>query len=210
MVCVGYFFNFHFFFGIVPKDKNIGRKTRKEKLMRKKVLLAGVFMAVLFYGGNMVYAADHKYVGTKKCSMCHKSEAKGNPYGKWLSSAHAKAYEKLGSPEAKEAATKAGVTGNPQQDQKCLKCHVTAYGVDASLLGEGFVKEEGVQCEACHGAGSDYMAMSVMKDKAKSVEAGLTASPKEGCVKCHNQESPTFKGFNLDEYYKKIDHSRPK
>jgi len=51
----------------------------------------------------------------------HKSEAKGNPYGKWLSSAHAKAYEKLGSPEAKEAATKAGVTGILSRSQM-LKC----------------------------------------------------------------------------------------
>jgi len=177
--------------------------------MRKGVLLTGFFALVLFAGNNG-YCADHKFVGTKKCSMCHKSEAKGNQYGKWLASEHAKAYELLGSAEAKEAATKAGVTGNPQADAKCLKCHVTAYGVDAGLIGEGFVKTEGVQCEACHGAGADYMGMSVMKDKTKAIEAGLTATPKDGCVKCHNPESPTFKEFNFDAYYKKIDHSRPK
>lgn len=174
----------------------------------KKVLVTLIASGVLLFAGNNAYSADHKFVGTKKCSMCHKSEAKGNQHGKWLSSAHAKAYEKLGTAEAKEAGAKVGVT-DPQKDAKCLKCHVTAYGVDAALLGEGFVKEEGVQCEACHGAGADYMGMSVMKDKAKAVEAGLSASAKEACVKCHNQESPTFKGFEIEEYYKKIAHPNP-
>jgi len=177
--------------------------------MSKKFLLLGVLLAVLLYAGNKACAADHKFIGTKKCSMCHKSEAKGNQYGQWQSTAHAKAFEKLASPEAKEAGTKAGITGDPQADPKCLKCHQTAYGVDAALIGEGFVKEDGVQCEACHGAGGDYMSMSVMKDKAKAIEAGLVVPTKEVCVKCHNQESPTFKGFDFDEYLKKVAHPNP-
>jgi len=142
--------------------------------------------------------------------MCHKSESKGNQYGKWLSSAHAKAYERLASPEAQETAKKTGISGNPQETPRCLKCHVTGYGEDAGLFGEGFVKADGVQCETCHGAGGDYLSLSVMKDMAKAKAAGLVMPTKELCVKCHNPESPNYKEFNYEESYKTIARPRPK
>lgn len=180
--------------------------------MGKKFLAAAVgamVLSIALYG--LVAAEDkHKYVGVKKCAMCHKSEAKGNQHGQWLSSAHARAYERLASPEALEAAKKKGVAGNPQEAPQCLKCHVTGYGEDASLFSEGFISSDGVQCETCHGAGSDYLALSIMKDRAKSVQGGLIIPTKELCVKCHNSESPNYKEFNFDESVKKIAHPRPK
>lgn len=160
--------------------------------------------------GAVFAEGNHKYIGVKKCSMCHKSESKGNQYGQWSSTSHAKAYERLATPEAAETAKKAGVTENPQESPKCLKCHITGHGEDSGLFDTGFVKADGVQCESCHGAGGDYMALSVMKDKAKSIEAGLVIPTKELCVKCHNSESPNYKEFNFDEYYSKISHARPK
>jgi nitrate/TMAO reductase-like tetraheme cytochrome c subunit len=84
-----------------------------------------------------------------------------------------------------------------------VKCHVTGYGEDA-LFTESFVKTDGVQCESCHGAGSDYLSLSVMKDRAKAIAQGLIIPTKELCVKCHNPESPNYKEFNYDEYSKKI------
>ena len=150
--------------------------------------------------------AEHEYVGVKKCSMCHKAESKGNQYGQWMSTKHAKAYATLATPEAQEAAKKVGVSGNPQELPQCLKCHITAYGVKSSLLGAGFVKEDGVQCEACHGAGKDYMPISVMKDRKKAIAAGLIMPTKELCIKCHNQESPNYREFVFDDYYKEIAH----
>jgi len=176
--------------------------------MKRSVILVGTVLALMSI--KAVFAAEHKYIGVKKCAMCHKSEAKGNQYGKWLSTEHAKAYEVLAAPQAQETAKKAGVPGNPQEAPACLKCHVTAYGVDSSLLAEGFAKEDGVQCEACHGAGSDYKGLSVMKDKQQAIAAGLVMPTKEVCVRCHNSESPNYKEFNFDEYYKKIAHPQPK
>jgi len=176
--------------------------------MRKTVVVITVIFALAVIG--VVFAASHKYTGVTKCAMCHKSESKGNQYGQWLSSKHANAYKTLATDVAKETAQKAGVAGDPQAAVECLECHTTAYGVDAGLLGEGFKKEEGVQCESCHGAGGDYYAMSVMKDKAKSIEAGLIIPSEEMCVKCHNAKSPNFKGFNYKEYYEKITHPQPK
>ncbi len=176
--------------------------------MRKVVLLMLSLMALLFCVDKLC-AKAYKYIGVKKCKMCHSSSAKGNQYGIWAESAHAKAFERLASPEAKELAVKAGVSGNPQEAAQCVKCHITAYGEDASLLDSGFKKEDGVQCESCHGAGSDYAPMSVMKDRAKAIEEGMVIPTKEICVKCHNSESPNFKGFDFDSYNKKIAHPRP-
>lgn len=176
--------------------------------MHKTII--GFVVVLLFCIKSYGFAqeAAHKYVGVKKCAMCHKSESKGNQYGQWLSTNHAKAYERLASPEAKEAAKKAGVSGNPQETPKCLKCHVTGYDEDSSLFNEGFAKADGVQCETCHGAGSDYSPINVMKDKEKAIKAGLIIPTKEVCVKCHNPESPTYQEFKFEEYYPEISHSR--
>ena len=45
-----------------------------------------------------------------------------------------------------------------------MKCHVTGHGKPASSFGPKFiVAEEAVGCEACHGPGSEYKKMKVMK-----------------------------------------------
>jgi hypothetical protein len=154
-------------------------------------------------------APVHHYVGVSKCAMCHKSKARGDQYGQWQETAHAKAYVNLAGDAAKAAGKKLGVD-DPQKSPKCLKCHVTAYGVDKELIASSFKMEDGVQCEACHGPGSDYMKLSVMKDKEKAMAAGLVIPGKELCVTCHNEESPTFVKFDFDKMYPKIAHPIPK
>jgi len=77
------------------------------------------------------------------------------------------------------------------------------------MFDAGFKKELGVQCEACHGPGSDYKAISVMKDKAAAVAAGLIIPDEAMCKKCHNAESPTFTAFDYKTMYAKIAHPRP-
>ncbi len=176
----------------------------------RRVILGVTAVLVLCVSGLILAEGQHKYVGVKKCSICHKLEAKGNQYGQWLATDHAKAFKTLSTVQAKETAAKAGVSGSPDQAPQCLKCHVTAFGVDASLLDEGFSKEDGIQCEACHGAGGDYKSISVMKDKEQAIAAGLVMPTKEVCIKCHNPESPNYKEFNFDEFYKKIAHPRSK
>ncbi len=153
--------------------------------------------------------AQHSYVGMKKCKMCHRSAKTGNQYGIWESSAHAAAYTNLASDKAKEVAAKAGVEGDPQQSDKCLKCHTTGFGVDASLLGTGFVKEDGVQCEACHGPGSDYYRKKVMVDRELGLQNGLVVPDEKICVTCHNEENPTHKEFDFATYFEKIAHPVP-
>jgi len=163
----------------------------------------------MLYACNKVYADGHKYIGAGKCKMCHASDAKGNQYKVWSESKHAKAYADLASDAAKMTAEKAGLKTDPQKSPECLKCHVTAFGENDGSKEESFNIADGVGCETCHGAGSDYKGLSVMKDKQKSTEAGLIIPTKETCVKCHNSESPNFTGFDYDSYYKKIAHTNP-
>ena len=71
--------------------------------------------------------------GPKKCKTCHAKEAIGNQYGAGWRPRHAKAFETLASDKAKKWAAEAGV-GDPQTDEKCVKCHVTAHGVPETLV----------------------------------------------------------------------------
>jgi len=119
----------------------------------------------------------------------------------------------LTSPAALEIAKKKGIA-DPAKDAACVKCHDTAFGVAAAQLAPTFKPGEGVGCESCHGPGSDYKTMQVMKDvkagKVKAESVGLVIPDEKTCVKCHNSESPTFKSFNFAEYSKKIAHPTPK
>lgn len=157
----------------------------------KSILIASF---LLFLGGNYMTAQDFEYIGAAKCKMCHNKPATGAQYKIWSESKHAHAMDAL--------------KGDEKKDPKCLKCHSTYYAVDESLIAT-LTEDEGVSCESCHGPGSRYKSNSIMKDKEKAMENGLIMPTKEVCITCHNSESPTFKGFDYDEYVKKIAHPIP-
>ncbi len=174
----------------------------------KRHLMLAVGMVVL--GGLLGMAsnamAEHELVGASKCKSCHKKI--GDPYKIWQGTGHAKAFEALASPEAKKIAADKGL-GDPQKEEACLKCHVTRIFIGNPAVNEKgkYLDTEGVGCEACHGAGSDYKKKSIMKDHDASVANGMTREKSEAfCTKCHNSESPTFKEFDLEKYWAKIDH----
>ncbi|HLA40606.1 MAG TPA: cytochrome c family protein [Candidatus Glassbacteria bacterium] len=176
-------------------------------MKRFQEILIGV-VAVSFVLSLSLQAADHKYVGAIKCKICHMNKKKGDQFGAWQASKHAKAFETLSTPAAKEVGTKAGVA-NTAADPKCLKCHLTAFDAPAAQKDVKYSQAEGVTCETCHGPGSDYSPLKVMKDRAASVAAGLILPEKSTCVKCHNQESPTFKSFDCAAMWAKIAHDDP-
>ena len=149
--------------------------------------------------------AENKYVGAKMCGMCHKGEKKGTQLEIWQKSKHAEAYKTLTGAKAVEIAKAKGLKNAANESPECLGCH--AITADPKLIADG------VQCESCHGAGSAYK--SVMKDTAKAIAAGLTnfkdnAAIEKVCKSCHNEKSPTYKGFKLDEMWAKIKHPIPK
>ena len=178
------------------------------------------FSALIFLFSGYILAQEakmeaHSFVGVKACGMCHKTEKQGEQLKIWEGSAHANAYEALKSEKAAAIAKEKGLESPAYESKECLKCHVTEYGVDASLLDAKYVANMGVQCESCHGAGSDYKKMSVMKDREASIKNGMRdlaiedGSAEKLCVTCHNEESPTFDGFKFDEMWKKIAHTIP-
>lgn len=155
--------------------------------------------------------ADPEIVGASKCKGCHKSKT-GDQWKIWTESAHASAFETLASEESRKIAAELGL-GDPQLEEACLKCHATkaSLGANAVLSEKGAYKDsEGVGCESCHGPGSDYKPKKIMKDPEAARLAGLVMNKTaDGCTGCHNEESPTFKGFEFEERWAEIAHPVP-
>ncbi len=154
--------------------------------------------------------AENKFVGSKACSMCHKGGKGGTAFTVWEKSAHAKAYQTLLGDEAKKVAKEKGLKVAPNEAPECLKCHVTGGGT-AKNVDATFKKEEGVGCEACHGAGSAFKMTHMSGDVAKAKAAGMIIPAKDEklCVTCHNDGSPTHKEFKFAEMWAKIEHGKP-
>ncbi len=170
------------------------------------------------------------YVGTHKCKSCHKKEKTGNQYKQWTKSRHSQAYETLKTEEAIKIAKEKGL-GNPWEEEACIKCHVTGYGKGGfEFKDDAFwaqtkqngkptkdVKRmehlKGIGCEVCHGPGSKYKSKKKMKAIHKGTmngaDYGLIKPTESLCIQCHNEESPSYKPFNFEEFYPKISHPIP-
>lgn len=180
--------------------------------------LGGALLLLPLAGSNQPETQDKaaRYIGASVCKNCHSGADKGNAFDVWQKTDHAKAFEVLASDKAKEVAKKAGIE-DAQKSEKCLKCHVTAFEVDAKEKKNTFKNEMGVQCESCHGPGEAHQK----KRFAEAMKQGATPSPvtadeiKVGrsidtCKKCHNADSPTHKPFCLKEHMGKIEHLDPR
>lgn len=168
-------------------------------MLRKVAVGLLVLVAMAYFTG---IAAAHDYVGAEKCKMCHKGELKGKVWEIWEASAHAKAYQTL-----------VAKGDSSEKKAECVSCHTTGFGQPTGFsLADTTVNMAlaNVGCEACHGPGADYRSMAVMKDKEKAKAAGLIMPTEEACKTCHNEKSPTFKGFEYAKFYEKIAHQVPK
>jgi hypothetical protein len=176
--------------------------------MRPVRWTAAAIVALLLCAG--VTLAQNKYVGVKLCGTCHKAGKGGTSFAVWEKTAHATAYKTLLGDAAKKIAATKGLKTAPHESEACLKCHVTGGGT-AKNVEASFKKEDGVTCEACHGAASGYKMIHSKGDAAKSKVAGLIIGEKNAktCETCHNDESPTFKGFKFEEMWAKIAHTKP-
>jgi hypothetical protein len=154
-------------------------------------LASGLFVLA----GSAASAQTPCYVGAKKCKACHLKQ-----FQTWEQTRMAKSFELLRAGAAADAKTKAKL--DPKRDythdEKCLGCHTTGYGKPG-----GFVSLEktpellGVQCESCHGPGSEYLKEGGMTLKnreykrAELAKLGLVAVGLETCASlCHNTKSP--------------------
>ena len=185
-------------------------------------------LMILITISGFIFAQGFDYVGTKKCGMCHKSAKKGAQLKVWEASAHASAFETLKSEESAKIAEKMGLKVPAYEAAECLGCHTTGYdngGYEVKdttfweqVTDKGKPTKEvklmtglqSVSCEACHGAGSKYKSIKVMKEiyagtlDGKTV--GLVKPTEATCKTCHNEKSPTFKSFVFAEKVKEIAH----
>lgn len=176
--------------------------------------LSLIMLAVIFLIG-IGLSQDKKvnsFVGAEDCGTCHKTDKQGKQLDIWKNSKHALAFKTLQSEKADKIASDLGHTTPAAKTDACLKCHASGYNVDKALLGKKFKVEDGVQCETCHGAGSNYKSLKVMKSREEAIANGLIVHEKmeEFCTSCHNNESPTFVEFKFEEMWDKIKHPVPK
>lgn len=180
-------------------------------LHRKIFFFLFIIAAYLIIPTNS-YAQPYGYEGTQVCGTCHKTEKQGQQLKIWQESKHANAYKTLLTEEANKLSGETKAVENP----KCLKCHASGYDVtDKKLIGAKFKVEDGVQCETCHGPGSAYKSLKIMKDRNEAIKNGLIvwkdkAEIEKFCKTCHNSESPTFKEFDFEKMWPKIAHAVPK
>ncbi|MBK9375412.1 MAG: hypothetical protein IPN03_17235 [Holophagales bacterium] len=67
--------------------------------------------------------------------------------------------------------------------EKCKLCHKLQY---TSWADSGHARRKpALDCESCHGPGSEYKSLAVMKDPAKAKAAGLVEPGAAFCGKCH-------------------------
>ena len=184
--------------------------------MRNKIFVLLCTAVSLSFFGFINHPPKDKepgFVGTKSCGMCHKKAKDGAQLKIWEESQHAKAYETLNS-EAADKISQELYSKKAIEAEECLICHASGYDVNASLIGKKFKIEDGVQCETCHGPGSDYKSLKIMKDREKSVANGLRVFQSEEeiekfCSTCHNADSPTYVEFKFEDMWRQISHDIP-
>ena len=155
------------------------------------------------------------YVGMKGCN-CHNNLSRGKQIDIWKRSKHSNAYKSLTTESASLIAKNNGLKNSANNSKECIVCHTTG---SEDYITKNFPVEEGVICESCHGAASLWRGVHKRRNKkADAIEAGLLMinlndytkpTIEIGCRKCHNENSPTYKEFDFDEYWAKIDHPTP-
>lgn len=172
-------------------------------------LAVAASLLLLVQGAGM--AQEAQYVGNKMCVGCHMPEKKA-----WEAEYHSKAHESLKPGVKAEAKTKCNLDPNKDYttDASCLACHATGYGKPATPS----AMLQAVGCEACHGPGSKYRSPKIMNKKvygddrdaahAAAMAAGLVEPTEQLCVTCHNDKSPTWKGFDYAKMIEEVKHKK--
>jgi YVTN family beta-propeller protein len=178
-----------------------------------------IVLVFLLWGSALPGAEKAKkqpiYMGVRTCAVCHDGAGMGHQCSLWMLSKHAQAYAVLAKPESREIARLSGIPQEPQESPTCLGCHATGAHAEDWEKDDGFRVQDGVQCEKCHGRGSEYMDAETMKDRAKAVAAGLHLPTMEDCLVCHREKGShvavhKLPALDVPQGLKMIAHPAPK
>lgn len=184
-----------------------------KKLFYIPLIVFIIFALILFKADVNISQSKFKYVGVNTCiGACHQNEDLGNQYEVWKNSKHSKAFLELQTEAADSIALSLGYVKPAADTKECIKCHSLGKDADESEFESSFDLKQGVQCESCHGPGSEYMKLSVMKDSSEAVNKGLLihTEKEKWCVNCHNPESPTYVPFDYEPLWEMIAHNKIK
>jgi cytochrome c554/c'-like protein len=140
---------------------------------------------------------ERAFVGVAACAQCHEDAT-----AFWTGTKHAHAYETL-------------VNVKKQFSLDCIQCHVTGWQqpggvcrVDRTHVGGPAVSGKGVgrrdvQCEDCHGPGSEHVEDATGAFIQREVPASF-------CVRCHEPaNSPHFDDVKYRPYVVGPGHGQP-
>jgi hypothetical protein len=176
------------------------------------IILMLMFSPLFFCQEKVTDKKPNTFVGAETCGMCHKTEKAGKQFDIWKSTKHSQAYKVLLTAKADSIALSRGFKTAAVKTDECMGCHTSGYKEATEMMGVKFHIEDGVQCETCHGPGSNYKTVTIMKNKDLAITNGLMLFTNlEGyCVKCHNEKSPTYVKQDVNAMWEKIKHPIPK
>jgi len=129
---------------------------------------------------NLSSQPTSEFVGTNQCFVCHRPHTDS-----WSTTKHVNAFTNLPK--------------NYQQDDTCLKCHVTAFGQPGGFVSGTDKDFLMVGCEACHGGGSRHIdaakrfVLANPGEEAsieKEMRETITKTPSDAvCSACHVTQS---------------------
>lgn len=155
----------------VPDDEAMVARLRKHKedLVALKEAKRAAFPRDLG-------SEKENFLGDRACKSCHETS-----WAAYASSGHRQAFTTL---------RREGQGFEPE----CLVCHTTGYRHQNGYSEQSpYNRLTNVQCEACHGYGTEHARDGSWGDQAK-----------DSCVRCHDQEnSPEF---DYETYWAKIKH----
>ena len=128
---------------------------------------------------NAAGESSPSYISSASCAECHAAQ-----YIQWSNSAHAHATDPL----------------PPRQfefEVSCLSCHATGIQKAGANLSIEMARLQNVQCEQCHGPGSDHAAKP-------GKGYGRIANLQSACSTCHTQQINP--GFDAQAAWAKIKH----
>ena len=133
--------------------------------------VVGAFAVLAVIGSAHVLAGpspNAKFIGIKKCKTCHFKQ-----YKTWKKMSHANAWKI--------------VPDKYKTDKKCVACHTTGAGRPGGFVDEASTSAmTAVQCEACHGPGSEHAQAANDEADEKEIKSKINKVPANTCVACHN------------------------
>ncbi len=175
--------------------------------MRKGAMI-GVFAVFLAPLRTAAPPESPAYVGAEMCGRCHTSA-----FASWAGGDHSRAALVFG--------TRAGMAmmataRNRGLQVSCRACHAPPDTVAPALFRESFRREDGVQCETCHGPGSLHVQQRMGKVSGV-IPTGLVPARADTafCLTCHRAGKPLHDPemmrtppFDMALFWKRIQHGR--